>query len=129
MLFILSGRTSKTEFVWKSYGQSKFDVQNWPKLSNSDWTRREHGQPDLYADLTFFLDFLNFFLNFFWLAIEIYLTDSGNSTGEIGRNKQNLILLGWGNRGGETAVTCVAAEMAVEEVYGVVAEVYGGAVV
>jgi hypothetical protein len=34
-----------------------------------------------------------------------------------------------GNHGRETVVTCVAAEMAVAEVYGMVAEVYGGVVV
>jgi hypothetical protein len=33
-----------------------------------------------------------------------------------------------GNHSGETTVTCVAAEMAVAEVYGVVVEVYGRAV-
>jgi hypothetical protein len=66
MLSILSGRTSKTEFVCKSYGQLKFVVENrqkLTKLSNSDWNRTAlvgTGQPDLDADLTFFL--LNFFL-------------------------------------------------------------------
>jgi hypothetical protein len=38
-LSILSGRTSKTEFVCKSYGQLKFAVENCQKLtklSNSD---------------------------------------------------------------------------------------------
>jgi hypothetical protein len=34
-----------------------------------------------------------------------------------------------GNHDGEIVVTCVTAEVAVAEVYGVVAEVYGGAVV
>jgi hypothetical protein len=39
VLSILSGRTSKTEFVCKSYGQLKFAVKNrqkLTKLSNSD---------------------------------------------------------------------------------------------
>jgi hypothetical protein len=39
VLSILSGRTSKTEFVCKSYGQLKFAVENHQKLtklSNSD---------------------------------------------------------------------------------------------
>jgi hypothetical protein len=39
VLSILSGRTSKTEFVCKSYGQLKFVVENCQKLtklSNSD---------------------------------------------------------------------------------------------
>jgi hypothetical protein len=39
VLSILSGRTSKTEFVCKSYGQLKFAVENCQKLtklSNSD---------------------------------------------------------------------------------------------
>jgi hypothetical protein len=38
--------------------------------------------------------------------------------GEIGRNEQNLIILGWVHCGGETVVTCVAIEMVVTEVYG-----------
>jgi hypothetical protein len=92
----------------------------------SDWTSRERGQSNLNADLTFFRIF--FFRNFFniFLTGDQNLThDSGNNTGEIGRNEQKLITLGWGNRDGETVVTCVAAEMALAEVHGVVAEVYG----
>jgi hypothetical protein len=64
---ILTGKTSKTEFVCKNYARSKFAVENCPIRTKIDLTSGNRVKPDWDADLTFFSDIFFFAIFFFLL--------------------------------------------------------------
>jgi hypothetical protein len=126
VLSILSGLTSKMEFVCKSYGQLKFAVENCQKLTktiqfglNSDWTSRNRVKPTWMRIWLFFSRIFLFGIFFLIFLLYFFLLPGD----------RNLTHGLWERHGWNWKERTKPNVEAVAEVYGMVVEGYGGAVV